>query len=175
MIQWLRLLHNRLYSDDGSLDKAPFIQEWIDRMDEATTKFGKRMSVAHEQKKLIEEAGFVKVEEELFKVRSTFTTPLGRHVLEGMSFLLMPLPGSLWCLAEGQKPQGDRPLPTRSPDRNRGACDNGNVFEGSRMADGKDQHLHGRDQKGAERPQVTSLCDFPLYMGSEARVRGDCD
>lgn len=59
---------NRFYSDDGSLEKAPWIQQWIETMDEATTKFGKRMNVAHEQKKLMEEAGFVNVQEQVLKV-----------------------------------------------------------------------------------------------------------
>ena len=58
-----------MYSDDGSVEKAPWIRTWISQMDEMTIKYGRRLDVAKYQKKLLEEAGFVDVKEEVYKVR----------------------------------------------------------------------------------------------------------
>lgn len=58
--------------DDPELTKAPNTKLWQELVDEASTKFGKRMNVASEQKRWIEEAGFGDVREDVVKVSSLF-------------------------------------------------------------------------------------------------------
>jgi trans-aconitate methyltransferase len=55
-------------SDDGGLDNAPNINEWQQKVDKASTMFGKRMNVASEQKAKIIAAGFEDVTEIVHKV-----------------------------------------------------------------------------------------------------------
>lgn len=57
------------FSDDDSMDKAPYISEWMNLHNEACEKFGKRMDIAHCQKQWMIDAGFKNVKEEVFKVR----------------------------------------------------------------------------------------------------------
>jgi SAM-dependent methyltransferase len=61
-----------LRSDDNTIDDAPWIKQWVDLIDAASTKFGKRMNVAHLHQKWIEDAGFVDVHEEMYKVRPCY-------------------------------------------------------------------------------------------------------
>jgi SAM-dependent methyltransferase len=56
-------------SDDGTLEKATAIKEWLHKLNEASIKFGKRLNIAMEQKQNIINAGFVNVHEDVFKVR----------------------------------------------------------------------------------------------------------
>ncbi|EKG20592.1 Methyltransferase type 11 [Macrophomina phaseolina MS6] len=58
----------RLASDDGSLERAPFLKRWEAVMDEASSKFGKRFDVAEQQKRFLEDAGFVDVRDDVYKV-----------------------------------------------------------------------------------------------------------
>lgn len=56
-------------SDDNTIDDAPWINQWVELIDVASTQFGKKMNVAHLHKKWMENAGFVDVREEIYKVR----------------------------------------------------------------------------------------------------------
>lgn len=56
------------FSDDGSMERAPNIAEWTKLIDVASTKFGKKLSVAPFYKKWVIEAGFQNVKEEVYKV-----------------------------------------------------------------------------------------------------------
>lgn len=58
-----------LRSDDDTIKNAPWINEWTELIDVASTKFGKRMNVAHLHKEWMEKVGLVDVHEEIYKVR----------------------------------------------------------------------------------------------------------
>lgn len=77
-----------MYSDDGSVEKAPWIRTWISQMDEITIKFGKRLDVAKYQKKLLVDAGFVDVKEEIYKVSVVTLTSLNACVNTGRCCLV---------------------------------------------------------------------------------------
>ena len=57
-----------LKSDDGSLLKDSFILQYIDNLNLAASKFGKVMDIAPTLKPAMEETGFVKVVDKVFKV-----------------------------------------------------------------------------------------------------------
>ena len=57
-----------IYSDDGTLEKAPLCRQWQEKIDEASTKFGKQMNVAYRFKGQMEDAGFVDVVDDVYKV-----------------------------------------------------------------------------------------------------------
>lgn len=66
---WLEIKENdlRLFSDND----CPLPTEtgkWLDLMETAAEKFGKKINVASLQKELMERAGFVDVKEQVFKV-----------------------------------------------------------------------------------------------------------
>lgn len=54
--------------DDPELTKAPNVKHWQELVDEASSRFGKRMNVAQYQKQWIEEAGFEDVRDDIVKV-----------------------------------------------------------------------------------------------------------
>ena len=56
-------------SDDDTIQRAPWTTEWCEQQDVASTRFGKRLDVAHMHKQWLEEAGFEDVREQVFKVR----------------------------------------------------------------------------------------------------------
>jgi SAM-dependent methyltransferase len=55
-------------SDDDTINNAPWINQWVDLIDVGSTKFGKRMNVAHQHAQWLEDAGFVDVHDEVYKV-----------------------------------------------------------------------------------------------------------
>ena len=57
-----------IFSDDDSMKKAPYITRWIELLDEASLKFGKRLNIAHQHKQWMIDAGFKNVKEEVYKV-----------------------------------------------------------------------------------------------------------
>lgn len=61
-----------IYSDDDSMQRAPWTQEWLDKLDAASVKFGKRFTVAHKQRQWLIDAGFEDVKERTYRVRFTF-------------------------------------------------------------------------------------------------------
>lgn len=60
-----------LYSDDDSLERAPNVKKWLSLLDEASSKFGKKIDVAHKQKQWMIDSGLKDVREEIYKVSST--------------------------------------------------------------------------------------------------------
>ncbi|RMJ24968.1 Methyltransferase [Aspergillus sp. HF37] len=58
----------QIFSDDDSLDKAPYFVDLINLLDESSTKFGKRLNVAHEYKQWMIDAGFKNVQQEVYKI-----------------------------------------------------------------------------------------------------------
>ncbi|GAD92425.1 TAM domain methyltransferase, putative [Paecilomyces variotii No. 5] len=57
-----------VFCDDESVERAPNLLEWRDRLIEASGKFGKQMGVSHRYKDWMVEAGFTDVTEEVYKV-----------------------------------------------------------------------------------------------------------
>lgn len=58
-----------LHSDDGSHLQAPLSAEWVVKLEETSARFGKQMNIARSLGGWIEEAGFVNVTDEVYKVR----------------------------------------------------------------------------------------------------------
>lgn len=68
---WLEVWENDLhFFTDNAQDEARLValREWEALIHEAATKFDKRINVAVEQKELMHSAGFVQVDEQIFKV-----------------------------------------------------------------------------------------------------------
>lgn len=57
-----------LKADDETMEKAPCTTEWNQTLNDASATFGKKLNVAENHKMWIEEAGFVDVRDEIFKV-----------------------------------------------------------------------------------------------------------
>jgi len=55
-------------SDDGTAAEATHLLDWVEQMNEASKKFGKEFRICATLKKNMEEAGFVDVHEEVYKV-----------------------------------------------------------------------------------------------------------
>jgi dGTP triphosphohydrolase len=55
-------------SDDDTINEAKWILEWQKLLDEASIKFGKRLNVAEMQKQYMIDAGFVDVQDDIYKV-----------------------------------------------------------------------------------------------------------
>lgn len=100
--------------DDPLLTKAPHTKQWQELIDEASTKFGKRMNVASQQKSWIEAAGFEDVTDDVVKVpigpwaKDRKLKEIGRYQREHMiacveAFTLAPLTRVLgWRAEEAQ-------------------------------------------------------------------------
>lgn len=59
-----------LHSDDDSINQTgKFIMQWLNLLDEASTKFGRKLNVAARQKQWMLDAGFIDVQEDVYKVR----------------------------------------------------------------------------------------------------------
>ncbi|RJE18983.1 Methyltransferase [Aspergillus sclerotialis] len=56
------------FSDDGTLNNAPNVMNWIRLLDEASSKFGKRLNIASTHKQGLIDAGFKNVQEDVHKV-----------------------------------------------------------------------------------------------------------
>jgi Methyltransferase domain len=59
-----------IYSaDDSELERAPYVKKWLELLDEASLKFGKKLNVAQEQKQHLIDTGFVNIRDDVYKVR----------------------------------------------------------------------------------------------------------
>jgi hypothetical protein len=58
----------QVHSDDGTLENAKYLADWVEEMDSASIRFGKRLKAARDLKGYMEEAGFVDVKEEIYRV-----------------------------------------------------------------------------------------------------------
>jgi len=58
-----------IFSDDDSFDRAPWTKEWVEKLDEASLAFGKRINVARHHKQWMIDAGFEDVQERVVRVR----------------------------------------------------------------------------------------------------------
>lgn len=64
----LQAAYPPLKSDDGTGDKAIDFHEWVNTLCDASVKFGKPLTCAPEWKAKLEEAGFIDVQQQIFKV-----------------------------------------------------------------------------------------------------------
>ena len=55
-------------ADDETMERAPWTTEWNHVLNGASAAFGKNLNVAENHKMWIEEAGFINVRDEVFKV-----------------------------------------------------------------------------------------------------------
>jgi trans-aconitate methyltransferase len=71
---WLELVDAtvRIFSDDDTINKSPYMLEWAATLREASLKFGKPMGIAHRYKQWMIDAGFQNVKEEIKKVVPDF-------------------------------------------------------------------------------------------------------
>jgi hypothetical protein len=88
--------HTWLFSDDNTMENAIWVKEWSPERTRPSIKFGKRIRSAQDIKKWMEEAGFLDVHEEIYKVRMPafgqyLSSPLTGH------------PGASRDVAQGQE------------------------------------------------------------------------
>lgn len=57
-----------IHSDDGTHERAPMILDLQQRLDEASSKFGKRVNIASSLAGWLERAGYTNVTEDIYKV-----------------------------------------------------------------------------------------------------------
>lgn len=56
------------FADDDTINNAPSCVKWARLLDEASIKFGKRMSIPHLYKGWMEDSGYKNVKEDIYKV-----------------------------------------------------------------------------------------------------------
>lgn len=64
-----------IFSDDDSFERATWTKEWVEKLDEASKMFGKRINVAKRHKQWMIDAGFEDVEEKVIRVSLSFFLP----------------------------------------------------------------------------------------------------
>lgn len=75
---------------DPTLSRCPNVKKWIELVNESSSKFGKEVDMAPKQKKLIEDAGFVDVQEKILPIpvgpwaKSKKAKELGTFLRENM-------------------------------------------------------------------------------------------
>jgi len=67
---WMEMQEHEcwLNSDDDTINNAPWCREWIQNVDIASTKVGKRLNVAHLHRQWMIDAGFMDVEQDVHKI-----------------------------------------------------------------------------------------------------------
>ncbi|KIW87014.1 uncharacterized protein Z519_12311 [Cladophialophora bantiana CBS 173.52] len=67
---WLEMqeFYCHVYDYDGGIDNAPYLKDWEVKITEASRRFGKDLKKANVLKQYMEDAGFVDVQEEIYKV-----------------------------------------------------------------------------------------------------------
>lgn len=67
---WLEMqeFEMEVYSDDGTLERAEYIPNWLNMVNEASTRFGKSFNDASRLKPAMVDAGFADVHEDIYKV-----------------------------------------------------------------------------------------------------------
>lgn len=67
---WMEMQEHEcwLNSDDDTIKKAPWCRDWIQNVDDASSRIGKRLNVAHLHRQWMVDAGFVDVTEDMYKI-----------------------------------------------------------------------------------------------------------
>ncbi|EEP78003.1 hypothetical protein UREG_02852 [Uncinocarpus reesii 1704] len=91
-----------VYSEDNSLDNAPLIKKFQQVGDEASARFGKRLNVATSYKQQLIDAGFINVQDDVYKVpigtwpKDPKMKQLGRYQLTQVLAALEPFMMALY-------------------------------------------------------------------------------
>lgn len=64
-----------IFSDDDSFDRATWTKAWVEKLDESSRLYGKRLNVASKHKRWMVDAGFENVEEKVIRVSFSPTLP----------------------------------------------------------------------------------------------------
>ncbi len=81
--------------DDPQLLNAPFVLQWLQLIDEASVKFGKRFNIAENVEQWFKDAGFEDVRDDRYKVY----VPLFAITISVLITFLMQTPIGAWPLA----------------------------------------------------------------------------
>lgn len=60
---------------DPAMESAQNVKKWVDLCEEASVRFGKRLSAAGDQKEYMINAGFIDVHDEVYKVGQRRSCP----------------------------------------------------------------------------------------------------
>jgi trans-aconitate methyltransferase len=140
---WLEMQEYQtwLFSDDNTMEDAVWIKEWSEGTDEASTRFGKRLRTAQDIKKWMEQAGFLDVHEEIYKVRvSALHEPLTRP--------LRAPKGADRYVAEGQEVETAWQILPRDSFGFFGAICSGSVYTRSSLQSGRVADIDCRSAAG---------------------------
>jgi SAM-dependent methyltransferase len=69
-----------VYGDDETYERAPWTQQWLKLMNDASVEFGKKYDVADMHRGWMEEAGFLDVREEVYKVGLPVVRVVVHHI-----------------------------------------------------------------------------------------------
>lgn len=81
-----------VFCDDESIERAPNLLEWRDRLIEASGKFGKQMGVSPRYKHWMINAGFTEVTEEVYKVSFYLPIIIPLSALATITHITLPPP-----------------------------------------------------------------------------------
>jgi len=67
---WLEMQEYEAWirSDDDSMERCTYVNQWLDLLEEASIKCGKKLNVAEDQKQWLIDAGFQDVRDDVYKV-----------------------------------------------------------------------------------------------------------
>lgn len=99
-----------IFSDDDSYDRAPWTKEWVEKLDGASTMFGKQINVARHHKQWMIDAGFEDVVEKIIRVSPLATWNCSCTPLTVTTMQTNPPTDSHRALGQRPRPQGARPL-----------------------------------------------------------------
>lgn len=122
-------------SDDDSISRAIYTNQFQEKCVEAARKFGKDINLAHTHKQRLLDAGFVDVRDEVIKVRQFLFVSLENdcYFCNPSCRLLILFIGSHRDLAQGSQTEGNRPLLATAYDRWRRSIHAGIYWTGSRL------------------------------------------
>jgi trans-aconitate methyltransferase len=86
-------------ADDDTMERAPWTAEWNRVLNDASARFGKKLNVAENHKLWMEQAGFIDVQDEVFKVRTG-------NSLNSSGFAILTTPNPRSQLDPGPKTRG---------------------------------------------------------------------
>lgn len=129
-------------SDDGSHESAVAVMDWQDRLNAASAEFGKPMNVAPRIAAWLEDEGFVNVQDDIYKVRSS---PQGIWAC-GVSLLFIV---SCWGMGEESSTQRDRPGGQTYHPRSCGTVHLGSVYSGAGLLVPRCPGVYGQSACGA--------------------------
>jgi hypothetical protein len=83
-------------SDDDTINDAKWVVEWLQLLNEASVKFGKKLNVAKMQKQYMIDAGFVDVHDDIYKVCAGLVDRLVALEEVTRADIAVKVPGGSW-------------------------------------------------------------------------------